>query len=470
MTALGDNGPVVIVGAGPCGTLLSIYLADAGHDVMLIESRPDIRGAEVGAGRSINLALATRGIVPLVDVGVIEAVDSITIPMKGRMIHTEGDLALQRYGSADHEVIHSVSRTDLNAILLDRAETTGRVTMAFEQRCLGVDLDANELRIVGPDGVERTQAFGTLFAADGAGSTLRDAMIAVNGGTSEVDWLGHSYKELTLRPGDGSGEYGRFQIDPNALHIWPRGEFMLIALANPTGDFTMTLFAPNEGPGSFAELTDPTGVQEFFEREFTDFAALVPDLADQFFSNPTGKLATMRASGWSLDDRMVVVGDAAHAIVPFHGQGMNLAMESARALAMQLEAHPGDVAAAFTAFEADRKPNADAIADMALGNYIEMRAGVVDPDYVIKRALALELEQRHPDRLSPRYNMVMFSTMPYAEAQARAARQAEVLSTLIEGLDDIAEVDYERAAQLLLELDPLPALDPLAQPDALSVN
>lgn len=470
MTTLGDTGPLVIVGAGPCGALLAIYLADAGHDVVLVESRQDIRSAEIGAGRSINLALATRGIVPLVDVGVIELVDAITIPMKGRMIHAEGDPVLQRYGSADHEVIHSVSRTDLNAILLDRAEATGRVTMAFEQRCLDVDFDASTLRIAGPDGLERTQGFGTLFAADGAGSMLREAMLAVNGGEADVDWLGHAYKELTLRPGDGSGDFGRFQIDPNALHIWPRGEFMLIALANPTGDFTMTLFAPSEGADSFADLTEPAAVQVFFEREFRDVAALVPDLTEQFFANPTGKLATMRTSGWSLDDRMVVVGDAAHAIVPFHGQGMNLAMESARALALQLAAHPNDVAAAFTAFEVDRKPNADAIADMALGNYIEMRAGVVDPDYVMKRALALELEKRHPDQISPRYNMVMFSTMPYAEVRRRAEQQAEVLTSLIAGLNDIADVDYDHAAQLLQQLDPLPSLDPLALPDALSVN
>ena len=468
MTRLGENGPIVIVGGGPCGSLLAIYLAEQGHDVTLYESRPDMRRVDIDAGRSINLALATRGIVPLVEVGVIDRADAITIPMKGRMIHAEGveELTLQPYGAQPHEVIHSISRGDLNAILLDRAEATGRVTVAFEQRCRAIDFTRSVLTFTGPDGASNDVAFGNLFAADGAGSDIREAMMAVNGGTEQTDWLGHGYKEITL-PATADGG---FQLNPNALHIWPRGEFMLIALANPEGDFTVTLFAPNEGPESFAALNTDEEVNRFFNTEFPDFAALVPDLATQFFDNPTGRLATMRATGWSHGDQAVVVGDAAHAIVPFHGQGMNLAMESARALARHLAEHPDDVAGAFSAFEAERKPSADAIADMALDNYIEMRAGVVDPDYVIKRALALELERRHPERLSPRYNMVMFSTMPYAEAQRRAMRQADILAELTAGCGNVSDVDFERAASLVATLDPLPPLDPAARPDALSVT
>ncbi len=468
MTKLGENGPVVVVGGGPCGSLLSIYLAEQGHEVTLYEGRPDMRRVDIDSGRSINLALATRGIVPLVEVGVIELADAITIPMKGRMIHAEDsdELTLQPYGAKPHEVIHSISRSDLNAILLDRAEATGRVAVEFEHRCRGVDFARSVMTVTGPDEEEREVAFGTLFAADGAGSNIREALIAVNDGIEDVDWLGHGYKEITLP----AGEDGGFQLNPNALHIWPRGEFMLIALANPEGDFTVTLFAPNDGEQSFAALTTEDRVNRFFESEFPDFARLVPDLAAQFFENPTGRLATMRATGWSLGDKAVIVGDAAHAIVPFHGQGMNLAMESARALARLVAEHPDDVAKAFLAFEAERRPSADAIADMALDNYIEMRAGVIDPDYVIKRELALELERRHPDRLSPRYNMVMFSTMPYAEAKARATRQGEILSELTKGCSDISEVDFERAAELVATLDPLPELDPAARPDALSIT
>jgi len=232
----------------------------------------------------------------------------------------------------------------------------------------------------------------------------------------------------------------------------------------------VTLFAPNEGPESFASLGTADDVDRFFRSQFADFVPLVPDLVDQFFENPTGRLGTIRARGWSLDDRAVLLGDAAHAIVPFHGQGMNLAMESARALDRHLRAEPADVAAAYAAFEAERKPDADAIADMALDNYVEMRAGVIDPGYLLRRELALELERRHPDRLSPRYNMVMFSTMPYSEAAHRARGQAEILTRLTEGITDLDAVDFDEADRLVSELDPLPDLDPLARPDALSVS
>ncbi len=448
------RGPVVVVGAGPAGSLLAIYLARQGHEVTVYESRADLRRTDIDAGRSINLALATRGIVPLVDVGVIERVDAITIPMRGRMVHAVGDPTpdLQPYGTKVHEVIHSVSRSDLNAILLDAAEATGRVTIEFERRLESVDFDASTLQF--HDG--STAPFGDIFGADGAGSPVRDAIADTGSCQHRTDWLDHSYKELTLPPNPG----GTFQIEPNALHIWPRGEFMLIALANPEGDFTVTLFAPNE---TFDELASAEAVDAFFAEQFPDFVSLVPDLAEQYDENPTGRLGTLRATGWSYQDRAVLVGDAAHAIVPFHGQGMNAAMESARALDRHLREHQSDVAAAFARYEAERKPDGDAIADMALSNYIEMRAGVVDPDYLAKRALALDLEQRHPTKLSPRYNMVMFSTMPYAEAKDRAERQAEIIGAAI--ADPSVDVDT-----MVEGLPPLPELDPLAVPEALSTS
>ena len=457
MTGSGSRlttGPLAVVGAGQAGALLSIYLARQGHEVTLYESRPDLRRTRVGAGRSINLALATRGIVPLVDVGVIDRVDDITIPMRGRMVHAVGDPepALHPYGSRDHEVIHSISRTDLNAILLDAAEATGRVRIEFGAELESVDFDRSLLGFAGG----RTESFGVVFGADGAGSRVRAAMVGQGTCRFTTDWLDHGYKELTLPPA-GSGSH---RLDPNALHLWPRGEFMLIALANPTGDFTVTLFAPT---ATMDSLDTPDAVREFFGAEFADFAPLVPDLVEQFQANPTGPLGTMRATGWSHEDRAVLVGDAAHAIVPFHGQGMNLAMESVRALDRHLRDSPDDPAAAFRAYEIERKPDADAIAEMALDNYLEMRAGVIDPDHVARRSLALELERRHPEHLSPRYNMVMFSTMPYAEARLRAERQAELLTTALD--DPTVDVDG-----LVAALPELPALDPLADPRALSVR
>jgi kynurenine 3-monooxygenase len=448
------SGPIVVAGAGPAGALLSIYLARQGHDVVVYESRPDLRRTDIDAGRSINLALATRGIVPLIDVGVIAEVDAITIPMRGRMVHAMGDPTpdLQPYGSKAHEVIHSVSRSDLNAILLDAAEATGNVRIEFETRIERVDLD--DSLIVFDDG--RTEPFEVVYGADGAGSRVRKAIAAKQSCTFRTEWLDHSYKELTL-PARADGTH---RLDPHALHIWPRGEFMLIALANPEGDFTITLFAPTT---TFDNLTIANEIDDFFESEFAEFTKLVPDLAEQFLENPTGPLGTLRANGWSHGDKAVLVGDSAHAIVPFHGQGMNAAMESARALDRHLRVSPGDRAAAFLAYEDERKPDADAIADMALQNYVEMRAGVVDPDYLAKRTLALDLEQRHPDHLSPRYNMVMFSTMPYSEAQRRAADQAAIIADAI--ADPSLDVDG-----LVQALAPLPPSDPLADPDALSVT
>jgi kynurenine 3-monooxygenase len=448
------TAPMVVIGAGQAGALLSIYLARQGHDILVYESRPDLRRVDIDAGRSINLALATRGIVPLIDVGVIERVDAITIPMRGRMVHAVGDPTpdLQPYGSKPHEVIHSVSRSDLNAILLDAAEATGRVTIEFDVALESVDFATSTLRFAGG----RTEPFGVVFGADGAGSNVRAAIAATGDGSFETEWLDHDYKELTLPPASDGG----FLIDPNALHVWPRGEFMLIALANPEGDFTVTLFAPTS---TFADLTTDDAVDAFFTEHFPEFSTMVPDLVAQFFANPTGSLGTLRAEGWSHTDRAVIVGDAAHAIVPFHGQGMNAAMESVRVLDRHIRTSPDDLGAAFRAYEAERKPDADAIAAMALDNYLEMRSGVIDPDYVAKRELALALEQRHPAHLSPRYNMVMFSTMPYAEARSRAQRQAELIADAL--ADPTLDIDG-----LVRQLPPLPALDPLADPDALSIT
>ncbi len=446
--------PIVVAGAGLAGALFATYLGRRGHEVIVYESRPDLRRVDIDAGRSINLALATRGIVPLIDIGVIGQVDAITIPMRGRMIHVDDDPTpdLQPYGSKPHEVIHSVSRSDLNAILLNAAEATGNVTIEFERRIERIDFDASTITFDDASAAP----FGVIVGADGAGSRVRSAIAEAGSCDWHTEWLDHDYKELTLPP----NEDGSFRLDPNALHIWPRGEFMLIALANPEGDFTVTLFAPKS---TFEALETAEEIDAFFDEHFATFATLVPDLETEYLANPTGVLGTIRADGWSHEDRAVLLGDAAHAIVPFHGQGMNAAMESARALDRHLREHPDDVAAAFRAYEADRKPSGDAIADMALGNYIEMRAGVVDPDYLARRALALDLEQRHPEYLSPRYNMVMFSTMPYEEAQARAARQAEIIA---ESLAD-ASVDVDA---LVTELDPLPELDPLADPGALSIS
>ena len=442
---------VTIVGAGPAGAALAAYLGRAGHNVTVSESRPDLRKVDVDAGRSINLALATRGIAVLEELDAMEAIRPLLIPMRGRMIHSlDGEQSLQPYGITPDEVIHSVSRSELNGVLLDAAEASGEVSILFNQRCLGGDLAEGTLRF--HDALTDTEydiEVDAVFGADGFGSEIRALIQDENDGTEEIEPLGHGYKELTLP----AGPDGDHAIDPNALHIWPRGEFMLIALADTGGTFTCTLFAPNEeGPHNLESLTTAESVAQLFESQFPDFVPLIPDLVEQYLENPLGRLATLRCTGWHLEDKAVVFGDAAHAIVPFHGQGMNAALESCKVLVACLEEYPDDWNAAFGLFERVRKPNTDAIADMALDNYVEMRSSVQEPGYQLRRELALELERRFPEEFTPRYSLVMFHTIPYGDAMHRAEVQGAVLMELTEGIDSIEDVDFERAAELVAKL------------------
>jgi len=441
-----------LVGAGLAGSLMAVYLGKRGHKVTMFEKRPDLRRTDISAGRSINLALANRGIRALREIGVMSAVEPLLIPMAGRMLHDEeGALQLVPYGNKAHEVIYSVSRGGLNAILMDAAEATGNVEIRFEHRCRSVDTDRREVVIESPDGDELRHEYRVLIGTDGSASPARDAILEATGGTFRSEPLGHSYKELTILPSDSGG----FRMEEKALHIWPRGEFMLIALPNPGGSFTVTLFLPNEGPESFATLTDAGAVEAFFEERFPDAIALMPDFVDQFFGNPTGHLETIRCWPWSRREA-VILGDAAHAIVPFHGQGMNCAFEDCSDLALCLDG-TADWAGAFERFAEMRKPNADAIADMAIENYTEMRATVRDPLFQLHKEIGFRLEELHPDRFIPRYSMVMFHTLPYAEARRRGVVQKDILLELTAGgARSIDEVDFDRAARLVEErLEPV---------------
>ena len=443
---------VTIVGAGPAGSMLSILLARQGLSVTMYESRPDMRTSDISAGRSINLALATRGIEALSEVGVMSEVEEILIPMMGRLIHDDGGgISMQLYGNRPHEYINSVSRTALTSILLDAAEATGRVEINFDMRCQGVDFEGGVLHFTGSTSGEVSHVpFTTVFGTDGSASAVRDALLEVNDGSVVLEPLVHGYKELTMPTGSDGGS----QIEREALHIWPRRDFMLIALPDLEGTFTVTLFLANEGPtDSFEYLASDGSVSGFFEEHFADFAPLVPDLADQFADHPHGRLATVRTTGWAYDDRAVILGDASHGVVPFHGQGMNAAFESCVVLDACMRNYPGDWATAFTEFEKGRKPDTDAIADMAVANYVEMSSSVVDERYQLKRTVALELDRLWPEQFTPRYAMVMFQTIPYAEVQRRAALQGEVLEQLTGGLTDIDEVDWAGAEKMVAELD-----------------
>jgi kynurenine 3-monooxygenase len=431
---------VTIVGAGLAGSLLATYLGRRGFRVSVHESRPDLRKVDISAGRSINLALANRGITALREVGLMPKIEPLLIPMAGRMLHDEsGRLQFLAYGNKPHEVIYSVSRGGLNAILMDGAEKSGDVSIHFESACTEVDFTIRTVSIN-----QRQIPFEVLLGADGSASVVREAILGATGGESREDPLGHSYKELNI-PADAAA---RRNMDRQSLHIWPRGEFMLIALPNPDGTFTATLFLPNTGEESFEAITDAKSLRQMFERRFRDALPLLPDLETQFFINPTGRLGTVRCWPWHYHGLALVLGDAAHAIVPFHGQGMNAAFEDCRSLNAHLQ-QDDHWQAVFERFARERKPNADAIAQMALENYVEMRSSVRDPRFQLKKELSFRLEERHPERFIPRYSMVMFHDIPYAEAQRRGAIQEEILDTLVAGKTVIDDIDFARADELI---------------------
>jgi kynurenine 3-monooxygenase len=445
-----------VVGAGLAGSLSAIFLARRGYAVTLLEKRPDMRRQSLPAGRSINLALANRGLKALRAVDLEGKVRRLLVTMRGRLVHDrEGHTALQPYGQQPWEVIYSVSRPGLNALLLDEAEAAG-VDLRFRHPCIRPNLDAGALWFRDEAvGRELVLPLERCVAADGAGSILREALVELPGYRCNIDWLEHSYKELCIPPADGGGS----RIDPNALHIWPRGGFMLIALPNLDGSFTVTLFLPNEGDPGFDRLDTPGRVREFFVSYFPDAADLIPDLEVAFFENPTGPLGTVRAAPWYLEDRLCLLGDAAHAVVPFHGQGMNAAFEDCLELDACLEESGEDWAPALGRFFERRKPDADAIADMAIENYTEMRASVVDPRFLLRKELAFELERRQPDRFVPRYSMVMFrDDIGYAQARARGQVQLKIMEAAMEGKMGLDEIDLDAAEREVVEM--LPPIHP----------
>ncbi len=448
---------VTLVGAGLAGSLLAVFLARRGIRVEVFERFADQRRAPVPAGRSINLALAERGRRPLARAGLLEGVDAFALPMAGRMLHEPGrEPLLQRYGQREEEVIYSVHRARLNTYLLDAAESAG-ARIHFDRRLESVDFGNRKALFTDSEGGRHDHDFQVLLGTDGAGSALRQAMDAVAPTGAREEPLDHGYKEFTMPPKpDGS-----HAMDPGALHIWPRGGFMMIALPNPDGSFTCTLFlarAADAGRGEpgFDQLADWPAQSAFMEQHFADTLPLLPDVRREFADNPVGFLGTLRLDRWHLDNRALVLGDAAHAIVPFHGQGMNAAFEDVACLDALIEELGTDWGRVFERFEALRKPNANAIADLALKNYEEMRAGVRDPRFHLKKSLEWELERRMPGHFIPGYAMVMFHTLPYSEALERSRIQSSILEAATREAVDLAEVDVESAMERVrADLDPV---------------
>ena len=445
---------LTIIGAGLAGALLATLLSQRGFKVEVFERRGDPRIDGYAGGRSINLALAERGLHALRQAGLDDAVLKQAVMMRGRMVHPlDGEPQLQRYGRDDSEVIWSISRGELNITLIDAAEAAGAV-MHFDRGLAEVDFDAGIARFSDPHGQLHRHAFNALLGCDGAGSTLRAQMELVAPLGSRTEWLGHGYKELEIPPALDGG----FQIEPNALHIWPRGRYMCIALPNDERTFTVTLFLPNEDSDpSFATVPDGEAALALFRRDFPDAVPLIPELVEDYDRNPVGTLATLYLDRWHLGPQAVLVGDAAHAMVPFHGQGMNCAFEDCVALARHLE-DDDDLATAFNSYEAERRPNALAIQAMALENYLEMRDHVDNRDYLLQRALELQLADRHPDRFIPRYSMVSFMRVPYASAFERGRIQRELLVEATRGHASLDAIDQAWVdAEVERRLPPLSA-------------
>jgi kynurenine 3-monooxygenase len=443
------SGAVRIVGAGPTGTLLAILLKARGIETVdIYESRPDPRAAPAESGRSINLALADRGIHALKTAGVFERLGTALLPMRGRFLHLlDGSTQFQAYGRLPNEEIYSISRHRLNQALIDIAAGLPGVNIHFSQRLEAVDFTAGTATLRNTSG---DAAFDIplqpLFATDGAASRMRRLMAQAGViEASETD-LEHGYKELSI-PAAPDGSY---RMRQDALHIWPRGNFMLIALPNDDGSFTATLFLPKRGPVSFASLVTSRQIGDFLDASFPDVAALMPARIADFERHPTGFIGTVGAHPWHHHGMALLLGDAAHAIVPFHGQGMNCCFEDCIELDQVLSRHR-DWEPAFAEFSAARKRQTDAIALMALENYGEMSDRVADPKYQLQHELALELERRFPDRFIPRYSMVMFHhEIPYADALRRGALQAALLAELTrDPVTHMSQVDFERARRLI---------------------
>lgn len=437
-----DN--IVIIGAGLCGSLLALRLAQRGYAVAVYESRPDLRITDISAGKSINLALSDRGFKALRMVGVEEKARSICIPMYGRLMHDkEGNTFASNYSGRAGEAINSISRGDLNGILLTEAAKHNNVDIHFNTKCTRVDIEESVAYFEDQHSKESFSVDATvIFGTDGAGSALRKSYYLERKFlfSYSQNYLTHGYKELEI-PADVNGNH---QISKDHLHIWPRGDYMLIALPNLDGSFTVTLFLGHEeGAYNFNNLSSEEKITAFFKEQFPDALQLIPNIAAEFANNPTGALGTIKCSPWYYKNKTLVMGDAAHAVVPFYGQGMNASFEDVSVLDAVLEKHEGDWEQVFKVYQIARKEDADAIGDLAEENYFEMRDHVTNPLFKIKRGIEMALEKNFPTEYFSKYSMVTFNeNIPYSEAMKKGRAQDKAL------LNMIADKEVETSGEL----------------------
>ena len=438
---------VTIVGAGLVGSLLSIYLSKRGYKVNVFERRADMRLETMSAGRSINLALSDRGWRGLEGVGIADDIKKISIPMYGRFIHhKDGTNAYQPYGK-DNQAIYSVSRADINMKLMDLAEQQENVNIQFNKKCTLIN--RKDLAITFEDNLTKETSNSSadlLFGADGAFASSR---LSIQLQSDRFEYNQHyidcGYKELIIP----AGKNGEFLLDKNALHIWPRGSFMMIALPNPDGNFTCTLFLPFEGEKSFSNLKTDKQVEDFFKSEFSDAFTLMPTLISDFKTNATASLVTVKCSPWVFDNKIGLIGDAAHAIVPFYGQGMNCGFEDCVVLNELIEKHNDDWDIIFPEYEQLRKPDGDAIADLAIANFVEMRDKTADPKFILQKKIEAKFSQHYPDKWIPLYSMVTYSPhIRYSTALKVGQKQQKIMDEImafnnIESIWESDEIESE---------------------------
>ncbi len=438
---------IAIVGGGLVGCLLSLYLKKRGYSVSVFERRMDIRKHDLGMGRSINMALSNRGLRALEEVGLADRMRQAAIPMNGRVMHdVKGNLSFQPYGKQG-QYINSISRTGLNIELMEEANKNG-VEFFYEHRCTHIDIDKNEIEFQ-HTGNTVHKHFDLIIGTDGAFSAVRGALQITDRFDYSQQYIEHGYKELRIP----SSDLGSHLIEKNALHIWPRESFMMIALPNPDGTFTCTLFLPFQGDASFNRLKTENEIQSFFQHTFPDAAKIMPKLAEDFKDNPTGSLVTVQCFPW-VKNRTVLLGDAAHAIVPFFGQGMNAGFEDCRILNQLLDTHQDDWETVLPLFQELRKPDADAIAQLALDNFIEMRDLVADAEFLLRKKIEAKLHALYPEKWIPLYTMVTFrEDIRYSEAYTIGQKQKRIMDEVMKQTDILSNweaLDFEKIVERLV--------------------
>lgn len=439
---------ISIIGAGLVGSLLTIYLARRGYEIDVFESRPDIRITSKDSGRSINLAMSCRGLTGLAGAGIVAEVEKLMVPMRARAIHEEhGAIKYQSFGRHHDEHINAIQRSDLNKMLLNEAEKYPSVHWNFDTRLLSLDVPGKLIHFERPDGSKLTKAYDLLIGADGAGSAVRDAMQQQNLVSASRSYLPYGYKEIGIT---GSGPQ---LLAHEHLHLWPRQSFLLLGNPNLDNSVTGSLFMATDGKDSFAELDNEAGIHAFCRKAFPDVYATMPDLVGDFLQHATGRMSTVTCAPWYYEDNCLLIGDAAHGLVPFFGQGMNSGFEDCRILNDLLDQYHDDWARVMPAFYQSRKPNTDAVAEMSMGNYHEIQTDILDEHFNLKKQLEQQLMQRYPERYVSKHVLVMFTNTPYSTALAHGRVQSELLNQICTHADRLDSVDWLRVDDLMKDYD-----------------